>query len=146
MGLDHPSLDKRRERVPIDPRWDQLTPTEWQDFARTWLAALRGEPELANSDIGQAVVMMNFTAAPEHQWQFIRAAVAEAQSDADLGHIAAGPMEHLLGWHGVSYIDAVEGQAASDPKFARMLATVQRYKMDDEVWARVEALKAPDRR
>ncbi len=54
-------------------------------------------------------------------------------------------MEHLLGWHGADYIAAVEGQAASDPKFARMLTTVQRYLMNDEVWARLEALKAPDR-
>jgi hypothetical protein len=129
--------------MPIDPRWDQLTPSDWQEFARTWLAALRGEPEAADSDIGQTVVMMNFMAAPEHQWQFITAAVAEAQSGDELGHIAAGPMEHLLGWHGPNYIDAVEGQAAADPKFARMLATVQRYMMGDEVWARIEALKVP---
>jgi len=96
-----------------------------------------------DSDVGQSVVLMNFTARPEHQWRFIRAAVAQAESDEVLGHIAAGPMEHLLGWHGADYIEAVEAaQAASDPKFARMLVGVLKYKMNDEVWGRVQALKA----
>ena len=50
--------------------------------------------------------MMNFTARPEHQWQFILAAVVHA-SDDELGHIAAGPVEHLLGKHGEKYIEKV---------------------------------------
>jgi hypothetical protein len=51
-------------------------------------------------------------------------------------------MEHLLGKHGEQYIDEVERRAAADPKFARMLSGVWKYVMSDEVWARVEALKA----
>ncbi|WP_406696229.1 DUF6869 domain-containing protein [Singulisphaera sp. Ch08] len=86
--------------------------------------------------------MMNFTAAPEHQWQFIQAVLAEADSDDDLGHVAAGPMEHLMGWHGADYIEKVEERAAADPKFARMLGGVWKYMMNDDVWERVQALKA----
>ena len=69
-------------------------------------------------------------------------AVALAGSDDELSHIAAGPIEHLLGWHGEDYIYLVEEQAAADLKFARTLTGVWRYKMSDEVWSRVEWLKA----
>ena len=85
--------------------------------------------------------MMNFTATPDQQWRFILAAIAHA-SDEELGHIAAGPVEHLLGKHGDRYIGEIERRAESDPKFARMLSGVWKYMMSDEVWARVEALKA----
>jgi hypothetical protein len=128
--------------MPLDEHWDQLKSSDWEAFAHAWMAELRGVPESPDSDVGQSVVMMNFTAGPEHQWQFVRAAISQAESDEELGHIAAGPMEHLMGWHGADYIDAVEAQAASDPKFARMLAGVWKYMMNDEVWRRVQALKA----
>ena len=93
-------------------------------------------------EVGQSVVMMGFTATPEQQWRFVRAAVAQAESDDELGHIAAGPMECLLGWHGPAYIGAVEQLAAIDAKFARMLSDVWKYLMTDDVWERVLALKA----
>ena len=128
--------------MALDERWDRLGPSDWEAFARAWVAELRRAPECPDSDIGQSVVMMNFTADPGHQWRFIRAAVSQAESDEELGHIAAGPMEHLMGWHGTDYIVAVEAQAASDPKFARMLGGVRKYMMNDEVWGRVEALRA----
>ena len=127
--------------MPIDDRWDQLSASDWEAFARSWIAELRDSPTDADDDVGQSVVMMNFTAKPEHQWQFILAAITHA-SDEELGHIAAGPVEHLLGKHGENYIEKVEQRAEADPKFARMLAGVWKYMMKDEVWARVEALKA----
>jgi hypothetical protein len=126
--------------MPIDERWDQLSASDWDAFAQSWIAALRGTPSDSEDDVGQLVVMMNFTASPEHQWQFILAAIAHA-SDDELGHIAAGPIEHLLGKHGEKYIEKVEQRAEADPKFARMLSSVWKYMMTDEVWARVEALK-----
>jgi hypothetical protein len=126
--------------MPIDERWERLGPAAWDAFAQAWIAELRGTPTDPESDVGQAVVMMNFTARPAQQWQFILAAVAHA-ADEELGHIAAGPLEHLLGKHGAEYIGEVERRAAADPKFARMLAGVWKYMMTDDVWARVEALK-----
>ncbi len=127
--------------MPIDKRWDQLSASDWDAFARSWIAELRGGPTDTEDDVGQSVVMMNFTARPEHQWQFILAAIPHA-SDEELGHIAAGPVEHILGKHGEKYIEKVEQRAEADPKFARMLAGVWKYMVTDEVWARVEALKA----
>jgi hypothetical protein len=126
--------------MPVDDRWNQLSASDWDAFAQSWIAELRRTSSDSESDVGQSVVMMNFTARPEHQWQFILAAIAHA-SDEELGHIAAGPVEHLLGKHGDKYIGKVEQQAKADLKFARMLAGVWKYIMTDEVWARVEKLK-----
>jgi hypothetical protein len=126
--------------MPIDKRWERLTPHDWDAFASAWILQLRGESS-SDRDYGQTVVMMNFTATSAQQWQFIQAAMRVA-SDEELGHIAAGPIEHLLGKHGEEYIDAVERMAEADPKFARMLLGVWRHMMSDEVWSRVEALKA----
>src|SRR5262245_1551798 len=121
--------------MPIDERWDQLNSADWDAFARSWIADLREGSTNAGNDVGQSVVMMNFTARAEHQWQFILAAIGHA-SDEELGHIAAGPLEHLLGKHGEKYIEKVEQRAESDPRFARMLAGIWKHMMTDEVWTR----------
>lgn len=126
--------------MPIDDRWDRLSDSDWDAFARSWIVELRGDTTGPNENVGQSVVMMNFTARPDHQWRFILAAIAQA-SDVELGHIAAGPVEHLLGKHGEKYIEQVERRAEADPRFARMLAGVWKYMMTDEVWARVQNLK-----
>src|SRR5262245_55249705 len=98
---------RRGSLMPLDERWNQLGASDWDAFAQSCIAELRGTPSNSEPNVGQSVVMMNFTATPEHQWQFILAAIARA-SDDELGHIAAGPMEHLLGWHGDKYIEKVE--------------------------------------
>jgi hypothetical protein len=127
--------------MPITEWWDHLHASDWDALAQSWIAELRGTPSNSEANVGQSVVMMNFTARPEQQWRFILAAIAHA-SDDELAHIAAGPMEHLLGWHGETCIEKVEQRAEADPRFARMLAGVWKYKMSDDVWARLEALKA----
>jgi hypothetical protein len=129
--------------LPIDERWDHLSASDWSLFARSWIAELRSNPSDAENDVGQSVVMMNFTARPEHQWQFILEAISHA-SDDEIGHIAAGPVEHLLRKHGEEFIEKVEQRAQADPKFGRMLAGVWKHTMTDEVWTRIEALRAKD--
>jgi hypothetical protein len=128
--------------MPIGKHWERLGPSDWDAFAQTWLAELRASSVNEESDVRQSVVMMNFTATAEQQWRFILAALAHAESDDELGHIAAGPVEHLLGKHGERCIDEVERLAAVDPKFARIMSGVWQHMMADEVWARVQALKA----
>lgn len=138
----------------IDESWNQLTVDDWRDFAEGWLAEIREyeeneelEDELDEDDddsFGQAVVSMNFTASAEMQWQFILVAVSLAESDDELGHIAAEPIEHLLGWHGSDYISLVEKQAATDAKFARTMLGVWKYMMNDEVWERVQKIQKRD--
>jgi hypothetical protein len=138
--------------LPNTSLWDHLTSSDWDAFVKAWLAELRMDPpppepddesdEDDEQDLSQSVVLMSFTARPDQQWQFICSAVAQADSDGELGQIAAGPMEHLLGWHGKDFIARVETRAAADEKFARMLTGVWKYMMTDEVWARVQAIQA----
>ena len=138
-------------QVAADGRWADLTSSDWDAFAKEWLAELRVSSPPPGSDagqsdtaetVGEAVVLMNFVAGPDQQWQFICSAVAHADSDDELRHIAAGPVEHLLGWHAKDVIARVEAQAAADHKFARTLTGVWQYMMSDEVWARVQAIQA----
>lgn len=126
--------------MPIDERWQHLDSSDWDSFARSWLRQLHDSPEDSESKIGLSVVMMNFTATPEQQWRFILSAVAQAETDDQLGHIAAGPMEHLLGHHGAGSMLKVEAAAAADPKFVRMLTQVWQYMMTDELWEWLQTL------
>ena len=135
--------------MPIDTRWDELNDDDWDAFASAWLETLsksgdasadEGEPD--ESSVAQSVVLMNFTARAELQWRFILRAIALADSDDALGHIAAGPLEHLLGWHGEKFIAEIEQRAAIDPKLARTLTGVWQYKMSDTVWARVQSVQS----
>ena len=129
------------ESDQFDSAWDRFDDQDWLDFASDWLVKLRTGVEPPDVDIDGLVVDLSFSAAPHHQWRFIEATVAGAETDSELGHIAAGPMEHILGWHGPDWIDVVEQRAKSDRKFERMLTGVWRYRMSDEIWARVEALQ-----
>jgi hypothetical protein len=131
----------RNKFMPIDERWDKLSDGDWTGFAATWVEQLRSGVRPDERDYGDSVTMMTFTARPEQQWKFLLASVAHAESDDELGHIAAGPIERLLGAHGETYIDAVEKQSADDPKFARAVGMAWKYMMSDEIWARVQAIQ-----
>ena len=119
---------------------DRFEEADLEQLARQWLRDICQNLD-SPSDSGGAVVSMNFSASPEIQWRFILIAVVLADTDLQLGHIAAGPIEHLLGWYGESYIVFVENEAQSNPKFARALTGVWQYMMTDEVWARVQRLQ-----
>jgi hypothetical protein len=110
-----------------------------EQLARRWLQDIRVNLDGA-SESGESVVSMNFSAPPEVQWRFILIAVSLSESNDELSHIAAGPIEHLLGWHGESYIDVVENEVASNQKFARAITGVWQYMMTDEIWSRVQRL------
>lgn len=135
-----------------DPRWDSLTDDEWHAFAKAWNSELKGTtlevplpdlpwmlddpPELASD----YVVPMNFSASANAQWKFIVAAFRSGDDDT-FGHLAAGPVEHLLGTQGEVCIEAVEQMAADDPQFAKMLQGCFKYQMTDEVWRRVRTAR-----
>ena len=121
--------------------WASLDAATLAQFARDWLLELNDDPSVADRDVGMEVVAMNFTAPAEVQWAFILEAVAGATTDGDLGHIAAGPIEHLLGFHGKDYIDRLEAQSNRDGKFACALTGLRQHLMDCEVWARVQAIQ-----
>ncbi len=110
-------------------------------LAAAWLEELRAGDPVDDREVGQLVVMMNFTATGDQQWQFILAAVSRVTYDEELGQIAAGPIEHLLGWHGAEFNERVEQHAKEDSKFARALTGVWQYLMGAEVWSGIRAFQ-----
>jgi hypothetical protein len=120
---------------------DPVNEAELEQLAHDWLAELRNGVTSCELDLGQDVVSMNFSASPEIQWRFVMIAVSLSESDDELGHVAAGPIEHLLGWHGEEYISIVENEARTNPKFARALTGVWHYMMSDEIWSRLQVLQ-----
>lgn len=132
----------------VDPRWDDLTDADWDAFAKAWNAELSGAdaplplPKLPwllddpPTTANEYVVPMNFTASAGAQWKFIRAAYRYGNGETH-GHLAAGPVEHLLGKDGDEYIPLVEQMADDDPSFARMLRGCNQNRMSDDVWRRL---------
>ena len=131
-----------------DPRWDDLSDSEWDAFATAWNAELRGDdaslplPELPwllddpPSTASEYVVPMNFTASAAAQWKFIVTTYWRGDGETH-GHLAAGPVEHLLGKHGDEYIALFEQMAEDDPLFAKMLTGCYQNQMSDEIWRRL---------
>lgn len=116
----------------------------WQEFsmadlAAAWMHELDGTSDAEAAS--NAVVLMNFTAPAAIQWEFLQAAIDRATTDHQLYDIAAGPFEHLLGFHGDAYIELVEERCAADPKFARMTTAAYRHRMSDAVWQRVQDIQ-----
>ena len=126
--------------MPITDNWKHLSQQDWQDFANAWIAELSGAS--SDEDLGQKVVLMNFTASPDQQWKFLVAAVNSARTDDHLMAIAAGPLEHLLTKHGDEYISLVELESKNSKAFANAVAGVWRYSMNNDVWSRVQAIQA----
>lgn len=135
-----------------DPRWDSLTDEEWNAFAKAWVDELSGRPSPPLPDLpvlfedepeltpGAFVVPMNFTASAEAQWKFIVAVFRQADDNV-LGHLAAGPVEHLLSNFGESYIERFETLAKGDSRFAQMLGRCYKHLMTDDVWTRICAVR-----
>jgi hypothetical protein len=126
--------------LPITDIWDGLSQKDWQDFAAAWIAELGGAS--SDENFGQKVVLMNFTASPAQQWQFVVAAVNSARTEDHLDAIAAGPLEHLLSTHGDEYISLVEAESNRSKAFANAVAGVWRNSMSNDVWLRLQAIQA----
>lgn len=125
--------------MPIDPRWGRLSSEAWEGLAKGWLSELNGSSK--NETCQDSVVLMNFTATSEQQWSFILLAISYAQSDIELSHIAAGPVEHVLSFHGDLMIEKVELEARRSHKFKRLLSNVRQHVMNEDVWARIQEIQ-----
>jgi hypothetical protein len=107
----------------------------------TWFEHIRtGNPELEGAAL--EVTSWTFCLPAEEQWRLILEMVRLAPDDECLGHVAAGPIEGMMGRFGELFIDRVERQAAADHKFARTLTNVWKHLMSDAVYARIQTLQA----
>jgi hypothetical protein len=114
---------------------------ETREIIRDYLAGCRTkDPQFRKAM--QRITMMTFLSKPELQWEVILEAIQQATDDEDLGHIAAGPIEGLLGRHGAAWIDRFEAETNQNPKLARAITGVWKYMIKDDVWERVKSLKS----
>ena len=116
-------------------RSNTVSPEEW---AATWL---RHTWERRREDFW-AWDELTFTVLedPERAWPVIVQLTQQA-SDIDLEHIGAGPIEHLVEYHGRAFIDRIEAEAARNELFRGALATIwlNEWNQDPDVVTRTVA-------
>jgi len=78
--------------------------------------------------------------APELCWRAILAILRCKPNDEALGMLAAGPMEDLIRYHGIEYIEKIEVEAQSNPDLKHLLGGVWRSSTH-AVWQRIEAIR-----
>lgn len=129
----------------ISDHWNKISDKDWKDLAEKYLLEIREnigkEFKEENHKYGLIVTEFQFSSSPELQWKFILIAISLAQTNEELAEIAAGGLEHLLGWHGEKYIKLVEKEARINPKFAKTLTGVWKYMMTDKIWEIVQKLQ-----
>jgi hypothetical protein len=119
----------------LNKQTSDLSPAEW---AAVWL---RYHRERRDEDFwAVAAVFLLPQEEPERAWSLILALVEQASFE-ELGHVGAGPLEHLVEAHAPSFIDRIESQAATDPKFKEALASIwlNSWHQDSRVVSRLVA-------
>ena len=81
---------------------------------------------------------------PERCWLILNNILEMDSSDLILMNLAAGPLEDLLGSHGVDFIERIESVAKSDIRFRTMLKMVWRNNISEAVWLRVQKIVKGD--
>jgi hypothetical protein len=98
------------------------------------------DPDCETDNAGFVIQFIESLMPPDEWWETVLQMVHLAPEGC-LGHVAAGPLENLLGRYGDQVIDRVEAEARADAKFARTLHGVYRLTMTDRVWGRVLSLR-----
>jgi hypothetical protein len=120
------------------------TPVPQAQLLEEWLAWARwiNDPSRDESDAGNYPGFDEFDWTvrnhPDLGWSAILAALEDDRFAPFLGNLAAGPLEDLLCTHGVEYIDLIEVQARSCPRFAKLLGGVWQSQMTEDIWNRVQ--------
>ena len=121
--------------------WIDIEQAELDIFIKYWFAEIDKDEE-GESPYSQDVVLMNFLADDDFQWKFIKRSFELAYDAEHLTTLAAGPVEHLLGFHGEKWIETIERESKLNDNFAWMMTGVWQHKMSDDVWARVQNIQA----
>src|SRR5439155_21408861 len=95
-----------------------LTPEEW---AAVWLRHSRERRQEDFWAFDELVTAL--WDDPERVWAVLLSLVRMASPD-DFGAVGAGPLEHLVDDHAPAFIDRIESQATSDPRFREILGTI----------------------
>jgi hypothetical protein len=73
--------------------------------------------------------------------RFVLAVTSKNPPDTVLAVLAAGPLEELIAYSGNEFIDRIEVEARSNPKFRHLLGGVWRHGTPGPIWARIEAVR-----
>jgi hypothetical protein len=119
----------------LNKQTSDLTPAEW---AAVWLRYQREQRREDFWAVDAAFLLPQED--PERAWSLVLALVAQASFE-ELGHVGAGPLEHLIEAQAPAFIDRIESQAATDPKFKDTLASIwlNRWHQDPSVVSRLVA-------
>ena len=128
----------------IEKHWESLSDEHWDRLAVNWLRCIR---ENKNSDPDcekwwNIVVNLGLFGTAEPLWRFIKLTISLAETEDELSHIAAAPIEYLLGRFGTEYIDRVEAEVKNNPKLVSAIKSCNQYQMTDAVWERVRSIQA----
>jgi len=124
----------------LDKWWVNISDELLEKFIQGWFTELDLDDD-DNSQFGEDVVLMNFFASEEFQWKFIMRAFTLAYDANHLSAMAAGPVEHLLAFHGERWIEKIEKESLANDNFAWMMTSVWQHKMSDEIWERVQTIQ-----
>jgi len=83
---------------------------------------------------------------PNEAWDLIVELVHTAATDGALGTIGAGPIEDFVALNGEAWIERIEREAASDPRFCLALTWAWRGRTPELIWERVQRATALCRR
>jgi len=81
--------------------------------------------------------------APNDLWRLLEIAWDSELGDRELGMLAAGALEDLLGHHGEDFMEKLEIAARQNSKARFMVAGVWRGGMSNAVWERFLLLREP---
>ena len=122
-----------------------MTNSECVELADAWIK--RYELVERFGDTSQAAVSTYRTylafdrltkADEESAWDVILHIVERTENEFVLENLAAGPLETLLGKHGIAFIDRIEARAAVDPRFRWLLEGVWQGQMPNQLWSRIQ--------
>jgi hypothetical protein len=77
---------------------------------------------------------------PELAWSVILELAGLVKSQTAIGCLAAGPLEDIIRYHGVEFVDRIEIEAKRNASFRYLLGGVWPSE-DPDVWSRVEAVR-----
>ena len=78
---------------------------------------------------------------PDLAFDAICATLERCTAPQQVAMLAAGPLEDLLTEHGPAWIDRIEAEAATSPRFRYALTGVWKNEIKPLVWARVETAR-----
>lgn len=75
---------------------------------------------------------------PEIAWPAILQILTNELTEDQIAVLAAGPLEDLLGVHGLQFIDRIEREAEQNSRFNHLLGGVWKNQMTQDIWERVQ--------